>query len=78
MNKTKKILLLLAIQTVLVQAYAPINVFRPYDINWRMSEWSGPGVKEAKYRFGINLEWGDTIKSRNTGSNKKDLLEIQD
>ena len=76
MNNKIKIVLSLLLQSGLVLAYAPVNMFRPYDINWRMTDWKGKDVEEAKYRLGINVESGDTFRSRNFISDKAGLLSI--
>ncbi|MFH1461380.1 MAG: hypothetical protein ABIF12_00315 [bacterium] len=55
----------------LISAFAPTNFYRPYDINWRMSD-----CKDKKFRLGVNVEYGDTNKSRDAGEQRTGVLRL--
>lgn len=57
--------------TNMVNAFAPTNFYRPYDINFRL-----PQVKDKKFRFGVNVEYGDTNKGRNFAEKSTNVLRI--
>lgn len=54
----------------LASAFAPTNFYRPYDINWRLS-----GM-DKKFRLGVNVEYGDTRKCRNSSENRDGVLRL--
>ena len=52
-------------------AFLHTNFSRPYDINWRMSEW-----KNKNFTFGIDTEYGRTSKCKNWNDDKVGALQI--
>ncbi len=73
MNK-KVLYILILLQSAFVYGYAPMNLYRPYDINWRMEDrYLG---KKFKYKMGTNIEYGSTDDSRNWDSEKVNLLDM--
>ncbi|MBD3272777.1 hypothetical protein GF385_00300 [Candidatus Dependentiae bacterium] len=54
-----------------LSGFAPTNFYRPYDINWRL-----PDCKDKKFRLGVNFEYGDTNKCRDSGENRTGVLRL--
>jgi len=52
-------------------SYVSTNFFRPYDINFRMSEW-----ENKKIRLGVNVEYGQTNDGRDWDEHKVNALQL--
>lgn len=68
-----KILMFLALCSVSseMSAFIHTNFSRPYDINFRMTEWKG-----TNFTFGLNGEYGRTSKSKNWNDDTSGALQI--
>ena len=54
-----------------IAAYAPTNLYRPHDIDFRMHEW-----KHNNLRIGAAVEYGQTSKCRDWDENKRNVLQL--
>lgn len=70
----RTLLLISAAYSTTTQAtFAPTNFFVPYDQNLRL-----PDCPNTKWRFGANLEYGNTASGRDWDSKKRNVLRICD
>lgn len=61
------------------RAFAPNNLFPPYDPNLRLPSWEDRNFwKKSAWRLGANLEFGSTSNGRSFDDHKANVLQLYD
>ncbi|MFH1644653.1 MAG: hypothetical protein ABIA74_05795 [bacterium] len=71
-SNVKKIFLICFVFTAIPAfAMAPTNFYRPYDVNLKTTD-----IKDKSWKFGVNIEYGNTSKGKNLHEDKANILNL--